>query len=375
MEGANRAAEVLDQPGLPPLAMAIRLELGEPLLDQLKVILAQATAPYSWWKWADVATDAGWPSAEVEAAYRKSIELNPQAAQAWNGLGILLGVRLGRHEEAEAAYRKAIELDSQSAPPWNGLGNLLCVHLGRYEGAETAYRKAIGLGPQEAYPWNGLGNLLKDYLGRYEEAEAAYRKAIELDPQYTSPWNGLGNLLKSHLGRYEEADAAYRKATELDPQDARHWNGLAWFLYETGGVNDEAEDSARKAVVLEPDPYHTHTLATILVHRGKWEEAIPHARHFLTEGTPEYHEKIWQHILTFFREVVTAGKANEAVQLLDDLELSDRWRPLREALATVAAGTPDYLHRVAPEIRLPAEEILEELMQGKESDERSPKSE
>jgi hypothetical protein len=113
------------------------------------------------------------------------------------------------------------------------------------------------------------------------------------------------------------------------------------------------------------------------------EELQPRARHhlrsgmhFLMEGTPEFHEKVWPDILNFFREVVTTGKAKESKELLDELELSDRWRPLREALAAIAAGTPDYLHRVAPEIRLPAEELLKELKSDEiRNNERSPKSE
>jgi tetratricopeptide (TPR) repeat protein len=375
VDGADRAGEILNQPGLPPLAMALRLELGEPLLEQLKTILPQATAPYPWWKWADLAALADWPANEVESAYRHAIELNAETPHPWYGLGNLLKNHLERLEEAENAYRKAIEIDPVDAYPWNGLGNLLKNHLGRFEEAEIAYRKAIEVDPKFAYPWYGLGNLLSVHLGRFEEAEDAYRKAIDIDPQYASPWIGLGNLLSVHLGRFEEAEAAYRKAIEIDPLDASPWNSLAWLFYKIGKADDEAEAAARRAVELEADPHHTHTLATILVHRGKWEEAVPQARHFLTEGTPEYHERFWPDILAFFREVVTAGKAKEAVQLLDELEISDRWRPLREALAAIAAGTPDYLHSVAPEIRQPAEELMKGMTNEEiPDDEGSPKS-
>jgi hypothetical protein len=62
-----------------------------------------------------------------------------------------------------------------------------------------------------------------------------------------------------------------------------------------------------------------------------------------------------------FREAVSAGKARAAADLLDRLGMADRWQPLREALEVVAIGRRDYLKRLAPEIRRPAEKILEQL--------------
>ena len=189
----------------------------------------------------------------AEAAYRKSIELDPKFAPPWNGLGNLLVQHLNRPTEAETAYRKAIELDPQLAYPWNGLGNLLVQHLNRPTEAETAYRKAIELDPQLAYPWNGLGNLLIDHLNRPVEAEAAYRKAIELDPKFAHPWYGLGNLYLQHLNRPGEAETAYRKAIELDPDFAYPWNNLGFLLMIDLNRPDEAETAFRKAIELDPN--------------------------------------------------------------------------------------------------------------------------
>jgi hypothetical protein len=59
---------------------------------------------------------------------------------------------------------------------------------------------------------------------------------------------------------------------------------------------------------------------------------------------------------------VKAGRAEEAVTLLDELGVGEKWRPLREALAAIAAGTSKYLRRVAPEVRQPAEQIYSELV-------------
>ena len=66
--------------------------------------------------------------------------------------------------------------------------------------------------------------------------------------------------------------------------------------------------------------------------------------------------------MIFFREGVRTGHASDALKRLDDLDLAERWRPLRDALAAIAAGTKLPLRRVAPELRKPAEMLLPELL-------------
>ena len=230
--------------------------------------------------------------AEAEAAYRKAIELDPKTPRPWNGLGNLYADKLERYADAEAAYRKAIELDPKYAHPWNGLGNLYADKLERYADAEAAYRKAIELDPKFAPPWNNLGNLYQDKLKRYADAEAAYRKAIELDPKDAYPWNGLGKLYKDKLERYADAEPAYRKVVELEPSNGENWNNLAWFLFSQNADLAEAEQAAWKAVEFAPgNLYAAHTLATILVRRGRWEDATSQARRFLTEGSEGFQRR------------------------------------------------------------------------------------
>jgi len=230
---------------------------------------------------------------EAEPAYRKAIEIDPQNATPWNNLGNLLGKHLERYEEAAAVYHKAIELDPQDAGPWNGLGNLLGNHLERYEEAEAAYLKAIELDPQIAGVWCNLGNLLGNHLKRYEEAEAAYHKAIELDPQYINSWNGLGNLLGNHLERYEEAALAYYKAIELDPQNAIPWNGLGNLLGNHLERYEEAEAAYHKAIELDPqyaNPWNG--LGNLLGNHLKRHEEAEVAYHKAIELDPQY-AKSW----------------------------------------------------------------------------------
>ncbi len=298
---------------------------------------------------------------EAEAAYRKAIEIDPNYGWAWNNLGILLADNLKRFDEAEADFRKAIETDPNDAIAWYNLGNLL-IDLKRFDEAEAAYRKAIEIDPNFARAWNNLGNLLID-LKRFDEAEAAYRKAIEIDPNDVDPWYNLGILLDDKLKRFDEAEAAYRKAIEIDADNSNSLNRLAWMFYMIGINPKEAEELSRKAVEKEPgNPSYAHTMACILVRNGKWNDAMEAIRSYISIGDDDYHEKTWRDTLILFRDIVRTDHAGDAVNILDETGMGERWRPLREALKAIADDDPDYLLRVAPEVRQPAEEIIEILL-------------
>jgi tetratricopeptide (TPR) repeat protein len=332
---------------------------------------------------------------EAEDALREAISLRPSWAYPWGVLGDLLSDQPGRADEAEDAYRRAVALDERWPNPWGRLGDVLLRQPGREGEAEEAYRKTISLNPNPPNPWTNLGWVLSRQPGREAEAEAAFRHAIKTNPRWVYAWVGLGDLLSRQRGRESEVENAYREAlsinqrsegawtglaqilslradpgaidayrqvVRLNPTDATAWNNLAWALYACGeGHTDEAENSARRTVELGNDIDAIHTLATILVSRGKWSEAIQYAREFLSSGSGDSYEQIWPEIVSFFRECVKAGYTKEAVKLLTEFGLADRWRPLREALIAIAEGNRSYLRRVAPEIRQPAEKILIDL--------------
>ncbi len=91
-----------------------------------------------------------------------------------------------------------------------------------------------------------------------------------------------------------------------------------------------------------------------------WQDP-PVARRQLTGGDDVVHASRWPANVAALREAVRQGHAADAVDLLSDPALSDRYRPLLEALRAVVAGTEDHLLDVAPEIRLPARQVLDQI--------------
>jgi superkiller protein 3 len=250
---------------------------------------------------------------QAEKIWRRVLQLDPNNASVYNGLGYALSNQK-KLEEAIAAYRKAIQIDPNYAEAYNGLANALfiltqrqyyqviaslfsdcleydqqvsgspvnfdlirCLDRRIKEVKElkeviAAYRKAIQLNPNYVEAYNGLGNALYDKK-ELDEAIAAYRKAIELNPKYADAYNGLGNALKDQK-ELDKAIAAYRKAIQLNPNYAAAYNNLGNALKVQKKL-DEAIAAYRKAIQLDSNfafPYNG--LGNALYKQKKLDEAI-----------------------------------------------------------------------------------------------------
>ena len=332
---------------------------------------------------------------ESEQAYRKAIEIDESFAYPWSGLGAVLLHHLDRYEESEQAYRKAIEINENDAYTWSGLGNVLQHHLGRYEESEQAYRKAIEIDENFAYPWSGLGSVLQHHLGRYEESEQAYRKAIEIDENDAYTWSGLGSVLQHHLGRYEESELAYRKAIAIDKNDAYAWVGLGYLLSNCLDRHDEAEHAYRQALRADKENsmYHNSLAWLLFLYKKQAKASLtsaleavelagddPHNLHtlaccqmlakqvsivttskLLAYMNDSFIENNWQELIRLSAMHYAEGDGQEVLALLDSSSLAHRLAPMREALASLLDANPKYLNMVAPEIRQPAETIVQQL--------------
>ena len=203
--------------------------------------------PFSWKVLAAVLKQIGKINESLVAS-QKSVQLDPQDAEAHNNLGIIMQ-ELGRLEESEIIFKKVITLKPDYAEAHYNLGITL-TKLGRLNEAEASYKKAIALKPDYTKAYNNLGIIMQE-LGRLDEAEISYRHAITLKPDYAEAHSNLGLVLKG-LGRLDEAEISYRHAITLKPDYAEAHSNLGLVLKELGRL-DEAEASYKKAITLKPD--------------------------------------------------------------------------------------------------------------------------
>lgn len=260
---------------------------------------------------------------------------------------------------AAALCRAAAKRLPESTPSCIQLGVEL-VRQGIFGEAERAFRRATELSPDEPIAWQVLGAVL--YLqGKSVEAEVSCRKRLEIASESALAWCQLAHVLVFQ-DRLAEAEQAFRKAFDLEPESAEVRRSLAQILHVRGSSSAEAEELARQAARAEPkNPKYIDLLACILARNGKWSEAFEKARTLLVANIEDLHAWPWHDMREFFHSVISASKAREAADLLDELGVAERWQPLRAALEVAALDRRDYLKRLAPEIRQPAEEILKQI--------------
>ena len=87
--------------------------------------------------------------------------------------------KLGNAKDAEAAYRKSVELDPTNADGWNNLGIMLD-DSGKRQEAIACFDKSLAISPQDAVSMTNRSNSLAA-MGRYDEAIAGYQQALAID--------------------------------------------------------------------------------------------------------------------------------------------------------------------------------------------------
>ncbi len=160
---------------------------------------------------------------EAEAAYRRSLEMQPDNGEALRGLAEVL-YEAQRYDDAAAAYRRFLDREPGSADGHNNLG-LTLVGLDWEADAVSEFQQAAALSPDDVRFARNLGNALSS-TGRLQEAAEAYRRGLTLAPDDAELYSSLGLALAGQ-GKAEESRGAFQQAIRLAPDDPRVRDDLA----------------------------------------------------------------------------------------------------------------------------------------------------
>jgi len=142
---------------------------------------------------AEILSQQGDPNGAIEE-YQAAIQLNPEMAGAFRGLG---AVYIDTHEweKAEQALRKGVELNPQDHQTWYWLGRSLIAQE-HFHRAQEALETATHIPPNDAETFSDLG-LTFMAQGHRHEAETALKNAIERQPDFAEAHHRLEQVRAS----------------------------------------------------------------------------------------------------------------------------------------------------------------------------------
>ena len=158
----------------------------------------------------------------AEAEYRTAMRLQPDFIPARINLAMLCDSQ-GRKDEAEALFREIIELDPDMAEAYYSLGLLLAENESRLGAAIEFLGRAAELSPENSRIHYNYGLALQK-LKRWGEAEEALKESLRnsgTSEQGLEPLYALA-LLYVKQGRWERAIACAEKLIQVQPLN-RQW--------------------------------------------------------------------------------------------------------------------------------------------------------
>ncbi len=232
-------------------AMLARCLSGEAATKQMDraEALAGALGPA---EQAMIAYWRGQQRGDESAADAALTRLAEVAADDWR-VELLLGERAvdeGKGEDAVHLFRRAIELNPDAAEAFNHLGFALA-DLGQHDAAITSLRRYAALKRDDPNPLDSLGEVLLR-ANRLEDAEASFSKA-SLNPQF---WYAAAGVATARFfrGDFKGGQDAIRKELAVAPDAAARVRLAtlgAWSLLAQGqradglAALDAAEQDAR----------------------------------------------------------------------------------------------------------------------------------
>ena len=192
-----------------------------------------------------------------------------------NNLGVLY-IQQGQPSKAIATFQKTIEIQPDYAEAYNNLGEL-CREQDRLAEAEKYLQQAIQIKPGYPEAYYNLGNLYKTQ-DNFQQALEAYQQAIKIKPNYASAYNNLGSVYH-HQNNLTQAGDCYLQAIKLQPNYAiAHFNlGNA---YKDQGKITLALQAYHQATKIQPDYSNAYAnLGNLYRDCGQIEKSLQYLHH------------------------------------------------------------------------------------------------
>ena len=207
--------------------------------------------------------------AKASDLFASMVAQDPGNAELWFYLGVACQED-GRLTEAIEAFRRTLQIQPQLAEAHYNLANALRICTGLNSEVIDAYRAALAIRLDYADAGFNLAKSL-EALQRMDEAMDAYTLVLRSQPDHVEALNGLGNVCMK-LGRHQAAVDVYRQAVRCQPDFVKGYFNLALTSKLQGRLR-QAEEYTRQ--VLEQDPQNGDALSLmvqILQQACRWKD-------------------------------------------------------------------------------------------------------
>jgi TolB-like protein len=193
--------------------------------------------------------------------FQKAIDLQPDYAAAWAGLGDSYGVRAGGDTPPKEAFakneeysRKALELDDSVAEAHLSMAAVYFFHMWDWNRADAEASRAVELNPNLASAHH-LHCYILFALERNAEALQEQKQATEIDP-FAQPWH-LGRAYL-YLRQYDAAINELGARAAVQKVDAIEF--ILSDAYRFKGMNKEAAQHLELGFLAENDQRSTEAV-------------------------------------------------------------------------------------------------------------------
>ena len=290
---------------------------------------------------------------------RRAVNLDPQFALAWAGLGEAYWRQArnnGDKQNAELALesaQRAVHLDPDLVMAHTVLGTIYGT-AGRNDEAIRELQIALKIAPGNAGPPRELARIYSN-LGRFPEAEAAYLQAVRASP---TDWYGhlLLGIFYNGRERYQEAENAFKRAIEMAPDNeiaARNLGGL----YMMEGKYSDAINVLLKSLKVRQNAHTYGALAATYFYQHRFQDAASAMETAVDLDSSRY--EYWGNLGIYYKWIPGAGPRitpalRRAIELAEKrLEVTPTEYGIRADLAEYQARLGDSRAAMAEIGRIP----------------------
>ncbi|MBI3302494.1 MAG: adenylate/guanylate cyclase domain-containing protein [Deltaproteobacteria bacterium] len=259
-------------------------EIRQKIIFALKVMLTEE----------EQARFRRFPTNNLEA-YDYLLRGREASIHAWNEF------RKEANLQARQLFEKAIELDPQYAAAYTGLGLTYFLEWffqwspdpHNQERALELMQRAIALDDSLSLAHRVLGDVYV-FKRQHEQGIAEIERAIALDPSYAENYLSLARTLV-YAGQLEEGIGLMEKAMRLDPRNPALYLGNMGWAYRSTGRCEEAIAPLKRVLSLTPAFVPSRVnLAVCYIELGREEEARAEAAEVLRLNPNFSVEKNWR---------------------------------------------------------------------------------